>query len=317
MAQIFTKGQCAKKDLYDVFLTACLNAGWQNISSSPVIDGDVLTSAGVSGDKKLLLRLWPYASPPSAANNTADSMRTNAGQHRWSAQLQLSYTPGASGTAGTFLHPSRTYYNIGLFMPDGYGVSPANLPLDALIDYCIFADKNKIMFLTKPPDSYTTKWCFNVFGLPDIQYAKCENGRGMSWLSSYMPGLNAWNQCITAGPPDEGTGLTDANNWWVDIQQIRAPYSPNQTQPNLAKNFFLSENYLSSISYGMIGKFEGFLAGNGNGISNGDTIQYNGDTYTCFRIDTFSLVYQQGTIYPVSSFWLAANVPVAVAVRLS
>lgn len=323
MAYIFTPGQCTKAQLYDVVLNAMLAAGWQNITSNYATDGDVLYSTGVNGDKSLIINLIPYSGrnasgiTASAANDAAYSTRTTTYAY-WSFRLEQSYTPGASGTAGTFSHPSRTFNNpIYLFAGLGpgsnwgatYYAGNITFPIDTVMNYYIYVDKSKLILFVKPPDTYSINWSVIYIGLPDTTFAKCDNGRGVICALNW----NWWGAFpLMTEYPDDGVvaQLTGTNNYYTALTFVQPTTSPNQNG-----KYFLSEIYYHNSSYGLIGKLDGILGVSNNGLTTGDTITIAGITYTIINIQTPCAVYNVNGgswVGPSNSFGFTA-----LAVRLS
>lgn len=98
---VFKSIQLQKKDFYDWLKTEMTNVGWQNISSRPATDNDVLHSTGESGQDNLLIRMKEYY------NTQTTSLISTNGVY-FSAMPLSSYTPGNTGVAGV-MYPLSGY----------------------------------------------------------------------------------------------------------------------------------------------------------------------------------------------------------------
>lgn len=291
---IFTYGNCQKSQFYDVILNALLAAGWQNVTSNYATDGDVLKSNGISGDKELYMQIVPYNAAQfgvSAGADTSYSMRTKP-YAIWAYRQQKKYTPGASGTAGTFSNPSRGFIPFFISPTNGaYSANSASYPIDLTVEYYIHTDKNGLILFSKMPDTYSRSWGMAYYCLPHTLYAKCDGGRGMTAITSNSSSA-VWvgNVGFMADYPDDGGGAdtSGANYYNVTPLSIRpTTYSPNQNG-----KFFFSEIYTHNDSYGMIAKLDGLLGTFRGGISNGDTLSVDGKNYVLVNTTKYPDPYQ-------------------------
>lgn len=96
---IFTFEKVTKNNLYTRMKQIMTTAGWQNISSKPSIDYDVMYSTGEAGDKKMVVQMKEFDSTSTTA------AISNSTDRRMDLRLPVSYEPGVAGTAGVFGRP--------------------------------------------------------------------------------------------------------------------------------------------------------------------------------------------------------------------
>jgi hypothetical protein len=131
---IFTKETLLKSQLYTRIKTLLTGAGWQNVSSKPVTDFDVFTSAGETGDKQLVMQLSEVYTGNALGSTT---------NHYLMVRLPYSYIPGAAGVAGTFGRPSDAWLPVSCF--------DTNISPDTQFDFYYHVNKNRIIFVIEPP----------------------------------------------------------------------------------------------------------------------------------------------------------------------
>lgn len=281
MAYIFTHGTCKRKDIYDTFVNALISAGWQNISSYPANDGDVLTSTGNTGDKSLVVQLFPYdagyrGQSVANYNNSSYSIRTgnsDSENHVMSVRFPMKYTPGVSGAAGTILRPSQSIIRTPL-------INTGNLvDLNCNVDYDIYADKNRIMFSAKPPNILSTAASFIHLGLPDTQYVKGQDSRGMLYFSSSSYTTGQINYPYTSDYPDISMG--SCGDWYQCAWNFIIP----PRTPNVNGTIFMAEPYYQSADIGLIGKIDGaYFVTSSVPYSHGDIVTVGSSKFKVLNI---------------------------------
>ena len=275
MDYIFKAGSCTKGELYDTIINALINAGWKNISSNPEIDGDVMFSTGINGDKKLCFQFNYYDNvsyPMGSASVTAYSTKTTMYQN-FAIRFPGSYTPGAVGAAGTVERPKRAWK---IFYPINYNAG-VGLPPSAVVNYYLYVDKNKLIMATKMADTYSTKWNLFYIGVPDTSYAIGEDSRELLYSSNSLAGLanGAW----MSNYPDKALGDVGDTYYATNFLSIAAPRSPN-----LNAKYFLSDIYVKTDAYGMIAKMDGVYSLNATNIMSGDIVTVGTAQYLIFDL---------------------------------
>lgn len=292
MAYIFTKGQCAKADLYDMVIKAMTDAGWKDVSGSPTLDGNVMYSTGVNADKALFVQLSPYANVTnSSANETTYSSRTT-NYCNWKARITNNYVPGANiSTPGTYQEAARAWITLMPINTVNANKNTESIPTNALIDYRIFVDKSKVIMAFKASDVYSDKYNMIYIGEPDTLYCNAENGRGMIITSSYNASIFS-SSAYMCDYPDATMGSIGDGYYRLSLSAITPTKSPN-----LNNKYFLSDIYIQAAAYGMIGKLDGIFSLTYSGINAEDTITYNGATYLV--IDVYQIATSNG--FPTSA----------------
>jgi hypothetical protein len=238
---VFTPGTCAKKDFYGVITAALLAAGWTNVSSLASTDYEVYTSIGNTGDKELVLNLRK-GSVATPANDV-----TTGNWCQFSYRLPTSYTPGASGVAGTFVRPDvwRDIYIAPV-------AAAGTLPMDTVYDYKIYADANKVIFSIQFPGGTGYSPILVYMGLPDSLYCTENGNRGMLVGTTVNCSTAAGNFMIADTP----SGMGSASTCYI-IPNIctLAPKNPNN-----AGKYVVSDIYYGSATEGTRGKLDGVVA---------------------------------------------------------
>ena len=94
---ILTTEKVKLYDIYSKILSLLTEAGWEDVSSNPATDGNIMHSKGESGDMDLFLGLSKDAggtdTNPFGSSTTADCIYI---------KLIYDYRPGASGKSGTY-----------------------------------------------------------------------------------------------------------------------------------------------------------------------------------------------------------------------
>ena len=102
---LFKKEVVAKKNWYARIKEIMIDAGWQNLSSKPSTDFDVMYSIGESGNIPMYIQLKEYNTNPS-------NSISNASDRHLYVRLPGKYTPGSPGQAGTFQRSNEDWYAI-------------------------------------------------------------------------------------------------------------------------------------------------------------------------------------------------------------
>ena len=94
---ILTTEKVKLYDIYSKIISLLTEAGWEDVSSNPAIDGNIMHSKGESGDMDLFLGFSKDAggtdTNPFGSSTTADCIYI---------KLIYDYRPGASGKSGTY-----------------------------------------------------------------------------------------------------------------------------------------------------------------------------------------------------------------------
>lgn len=249
---IFTSGTAAKSGMYQKILDLFLAAGWTNISSNPATDYDVLRSTGEAGDKQLIIQLRPLNL--SGANSTITTDYSQC-----SYRLVESYTPGASGVAGTFGKAAEGWNSITL-IPVANTTTHSK---DTLLTYWVHVNKNRMIISIESPSSVAKAPVVHYIGIPDVTNASEPGSRGLLVGNSSLA-KTAANLHITNAV---GELPSDAASSTRTIYCQLAPKNPNS-----AGLYTFSEALYGSTAEGIRGKISGMFFLPNGGINQGDTI---------------------------------------------
>lgn len=258
---IFQSGTCQKKELYDLIINKLKDAGWTDISSKPDTDFVVLTSAGNTGDKQLILNLRPLPAAATAANNV-----TTSDFCQMSYRLEDAYTPGAAGVAGIFGRPSLAWSDLYIAPVAASG----KLALDTVVNYKVYADLSKIILVVEYPPAVSMSPILIYMGLPDTLYMP-QAGNSGTLVAVTNTAITATNVQVCNTP--DGIG------------NVTAPYAlPTQTllalkNPNNANKYMVSDVYYGSTTEGVRGKLDGIYCMPNQNIQTGDNVIINAKTY--------------------------------------
>lgn len=157
---IFTTEQVTKKNFYTRLKQIMIAASWQNISSKPSTDYDVMYSTGEAGDKKMIINLKEF---DSTATYSAISNSTQRGiDIRWAT----GYTPGLGGAAGVFTRASGWYLHHIAYQP---------FSLDSEFTIHYHCNKNRMIIFNEYPSHNSSNYNFGSFifiGMSDRRIAK-------------------------------------------------------------------------------------------------------------------------------------------------
>jgi len=287
MSYSFVSGSVKKSEFYDFLLNAMIAAGWKNVSGNTSKDGDVMYSNGVSGTEQIYVQFRPFA---DNGNDSVSIKKTRVPY--MSFRLQPSYTPGASGEAGTVYAASRMWEVFPVFNPcyAAAAVGTEKISIDEGIQYYLSVDKDKLILFTKGRPEISPFWQFNYIGLPDSRYYIGDKGRGVVAGSHGGVGnVGSYSQdgsmhFIMSEYPDSRDGINaNADRHWFGYTKYIAPCN---ITPNANNRYFFSEVYIGDDKYGMMGKLDGIYIANSRGLNSGDKVTINSEEYTIFRCDS-------------------------------
>ena len=257
---IFTEGKIAKKNFFNKLIEIMTAAGWTNVSSNPTTDFVVMHSKGESGDKDLFIQLRPS----NVTNvNPTDSTDYNVMSYR----LIEGYTPGATGTAGTFARTTTEAWTALHIVPTTAAIT-VNMEIE--LTYFYHANKNRLIMAIETPPSTTYAPQLIYLGLPDVTYTTETGSKGVLCAVSSYPKANATVHISNAadGLPSDTTSST---------RTLYATLSPKN--PNSAGLYTISEILYGNSTEGIRGKLSGiYQMPNGN-INNGDIITIGAKEY--------------------------------------
>lgn len=258
---IFTSGSCQKKDLFDLLISKLVAAGWTDVASNATTDYVVLTSTGNTGDKSLILNLRDIP----AAGTAANTVKTSA-YCQMSYRLQSSYTPGASGVAGTFGRPALAWSDLYLAPV----VASGTLAADTVVNYKVYADASKIILAIEYPPATGYSPILIYLGVPDSILVSDSDNRGMLAAVS--------NTALTAAS-------IQICNTSDGMGSVAAPY-PLMTyallppgDPNNANKRMISAIYYGNVAESFRGKLDGIRCMLNAKIFTGDTVTIGAETY--------------------------------------
>lgn len=279
-------GQCTKANLYDLIISKFIAAGWTNVSSNPVTDGDVLYSTGADGKKQLYIQLWPLDPGGTGLNPISTVITTtvyNANNVKntsanWIIGIRLvgGYTPNATaGSSGTF-SDTRGWSRVALINSNA-----TNITSDILVNYDIYVDKEKAIIHTKASDFSSTKDQLIYVGLPSTIYTNISKTpkRGMVFLAACQIGFGASIVAMNDYPDD----MIGISNNWVQLAGKTLLLNKN---PNIAMNYFMGDIYSYNDTYGMVNKLDGIYSVSQSNYLPGDLATIGANTYKILDVRT-------------------------------
>jgi hypothetical protein len=266
MANTMATETILKGQMYQRIKDLLISAGWQNISSKPLTDYDIFYSTGEAGDKNIYFQMLDYS---NTATTTGNYIRV---------KLINKYTPGTSGTAGTFdaNRTSESWRNVILF---------TNLvAIDAPITFSYQVNKDRIVFYADPALSiYQNSNSGNIvhLGVP-ILFESEPNSRGMTIAQGFYDSTivgAAHNYVISTNPPYTDNGATDG----LLTYKITPPAEYNNSDERI-----MSEICYGGTVEGLRGKFDGFYAlyGDYTRTGHGDILTDGVSTYKVCKLIT-------------------------------
>jgi hypothetical protein len=258
---IFTSGTCLKSELYDLIINKLIAAGWQNVSSNPTTDYDVLTSPGNTGDRALVLNLRPIP----AAGTVTNTIKTSA-FCQMSARLQTSYVPGTAGAAGVFGRPALAWTDVYVAPVAASG----QLAADTTLNYHVYADASKIILAIEYPPATAYSPVLIYLGEPDSQFA------GETGSSSVV--LAVTNSATTATSL-QICGTSDG------MGSVTTPYALTTYallpagDPNMGNKRMVSNIYYGSAAESFRGMLDGVKCMLNVTVNTGDTVTIGAEVY--------------------------------------
>ncbi|MGX9721730.1 hypothetical protein [Bacillus pumilus] len=257
---IFNKITVLKKDLYSKLKQIMLESGWQNISSRPSTDFDVMFSNGEDGKKEI------YFQMRDVATNAANSSTTfsNSNSRYFSMRLSGKYMPGSSGVSGTFEKSNDTWKLVLITYQSD--ISP-NQPIELYYS----CNKDRLIFLTDYALSLALPATLNYIGVP-ITFAD----------------EHEWSSCVFASS-SIGSGrrlyVTDIKNDYSVTTPITClTYLGLSSKNKIGDNILMSNVIYGSASEGLKGTIpEVFSFGSTDGLINGDLIKDEEKVYRVFE----------------------------------
>lgn len=295
MSIIFSSGTCKRGEFYDLLISEMIAKGWQDVSSYHEYDGNVMYSTGTLGNNSLYIQLLPYplyTYPQSVANYAAANIRTTA-NNVFTVRYPMTYIPGAANVGGT-LGRTGSYNCISLINGSN------SFSAENKLDYDLYVDKNKVIFVTKPSDFFSKYAQVAYFGQPDTQFTAYLGGRGCVTASSNYYGIG--NGLSLADYPDSKLGTNGALVTGYFAYSSRCPF------PNVNEVFFLQEPYYYETHCGMIGKLDGlYFLGLNTQYKHGDIIKVGNNRFKLINGTFQSLISGYSSSFS-SSPWLAIQV---------
>ncbi|MFP3751809.1 hypothetical protein [Bacillus altitudinis] len=257
---IFNKITVLKKDLYSKLKQIMLESGWQNISSRPSTDYDVLFSNGEDGKKEIYFQIRDIAS--TIAGSSASFSNTNS--RFFSMRLSGMYLPGSSGVTGTFSKNSDTWKAVAITYQSE--ILP-NQPIELYYS----CNKDRLIFLTDYSLSLALPSTLNYIGVP-VTFAD----------------EHEWSACVFASS-SIGSGrrlyVTDIKNDYSVTTPITClTYLGLGSKNRIGENILMSNIIYGSTSEGLKGTIpDVFSFGSTDGLVNGDLIKDSDKIYKIFE----------------------------------
>lgn len=256
---IFNKITVLKKDLYSKLKQIMLESGWQNISSRPSTDYDVMFSNGENGKKEIYFQIRDIASTTAGSSTTF----SNTNSRFFSMRLSGRYLPGSSGVAGTFSKNSDTWKAVAITYQSE--ILP-NQPIELYYS----CNKDRLIFLTDYSLSLTLPSTLNYIGVP-VTFAD----------------EHEWSSCVFASSIGSGRRLyvTDIkNDYSVTAPITYLTYLGLGSKNKIGEKILMSNVIYGSTSEGLKGTIpEVFSFGSTDGLVNGDLIRDEEKVYKIFE----------------------------------
>ncbi|WP_242730100.1 hypothetical protein [Bacillus altitudinis] len=258
--KIFNKITVLKKDLYSKLKQIMLESGWQNISSRPSTDHDVMFSNGEDGKKEIYFQIRDVAT--NAANSSTTFSNSNS--RYFSMRLSGKYMPGSSGVSGTFEKSNDTWKLVLITYQSD--ISP-NQPIELYYS----CNKDRIIFLTDYALSLALPSTLNYIGVP-VTFAD----------------EHEWSACAFASS-SIGSGrrlyVSDIKNDYTATVPITClTYLGLGSKNKIGENILMSNIIYGSTSEGLKGTIpEVFSFGSIDGLVNGDLIKDADKVYKIFE----------------------------------
>ncbi|MER3123495.1 hypothetical protein ABQG71_20240 [Bacillus altitudinis] len=237
-----------------------LESGWQNISSRPSTDYDVMFSNGEDGKKEIYFQIRDVAT--NAANSSTTFSNSNS--RYFSMRLSGKYMPGSSGVSGTFEKSNDTWK---LVLITYQSVIYPNQPIELYYS----CNKDRLIFLADYAISLAIPSTLNYFGVP-ITFAN----------------EHEWSACVFASS-SIGSGrrlyVTDIKNDYSVTAPITClTYLALSSKNRIDENILMCNVIYGSTSEGLKGTIpEVFSFASTNGLVNGDLIKDADKVYKIFE----------------------------------
>lgn len=258
---IFTSGSCTKSEVFDLIVSKLTTAGWQSVASLATTDYTVLTSAGNTGDKSLVLNIR------DTNISNANSVKTT-NYNTMTYRLQTSYTPGTAGVAGTFGRPAQTAW-VGLDIAPTV-VTTGTLAADTVVNYKVYADLSKIIIAVEYPAATGYNPILIYMGAPDTSFMPQADNSSAIVATSNTTATAA--SIMVADSPD-GMG-TVALPYALATSALLPAKSPNN-----GGKYIVSDIYYGNATEGIRGKLDGILCTLNTSLLTGDNITIGAQTY--------------------------------------
>jgi len=217
-----------KKELYGWLLNTMISAGWENISSRPSVDNDILYSKGESGEEDLYIRLKEYYS-----TSTTSTLSTTTDIYLSSYPLR-SYKPGGVGVSGIADPPLAT----GRFQWGRIARAATHLETPLTVYY--HCNKDRIVFIVEWTGYTEFDSNFFLFGKPSNLIVKKSDTSVSVTVSGY--GYTSSSVYISDVADDD----SDNSAYVASLTQLDIPRSIN------------SSNRISMSEVGITQTFDGF-----------------------------------------------------------
>ncbi|MEK4049965.1 hypothetical protein [Bacillus sp. FSL K6-2839] len=257
---IFNKITVLKKDLYSKLKQIMLESGWQNISSRPSTDYDVMFSNGEDGKKEIYFQMRDIASTIAGSSATF----SNSNSRFFSMRLSGKYLPGSSGVFGTFAKNNDTWKAVAITYQSE--ILP-NQPIELYYS----CNNDRIIFLTDYTPSLGLPSTLNYIGVP-VTFAD----------------EHEWSACVFASS-SIGSGrrlyVTDIKNDYSVTAPISClTYLGLGGKNQIGETILMSNIIYGSTSEGLKGTMpEVFSFGSTDRLVNGDLIKDQDKVYKVFE----------------------------------
>lgn len=262
---IFKKEVVAKKNWYTRIKEIMIEAGWENISSRPSTDFDVLYSKGESGKTDMFIQLkeFDYTSTLSISSSTERTLYF---------RLPFSYTPGPPGQSGTFKRSTGQE-----------SWRPILVAFDLLDKETFFTiyfhcNKNRLILLNDFSRGLT-KGTIQMIGISDRSLAEVEYS-GPIVAATQLYDIPS-GVCASSRP-----GFIRSSSYSLKVMM--------DIPPSFINLGFMSEIAYGDANEGIRGYIDGVYALHPDTrVISGDFVEYNGDLYRVIEVDgPFSTFYK-------------------------
>lgn len=278
---IFTTEKVTKQNWFARIKQIMINAGWQNISSKPSVDYNVMFSTGESGDKSMVFQMKEFDGS-SSANGVSNS--TSRGVD---LRLPKSYIPGVAGAAGTFERPSESW---------SLWLMAKNVGIEVRTELTIHyhCNKNRLVLFTEYPSVVLdSKASFFFVGVSDRSGKAESNSSGPVIVATNFYSING----ALATDNLAGTKTT------AFVNPFLSNLSPNGA--NAAGKLFMTEVAYGHTEDGVRGYIDGVYMlekANTTVISGDKLVDDQGREYRVIEVDTTLTSYNTSFKSPLLAF---------------